>query len=83
MNGGDATWTCGEHGHAIAEVRGLGQRVCDEHDGRARALPEIEQKMTHLKPGDFVERGEGFVHQQNGCAECKGAHQSNALLHAT
>ena len=54
----------------------------DKHDSRTGALPEIEQEMTHLEPGDFVERGEGFVHQQDGSAECESANQRDALLHA-
>ena len=38
-------------------------RMGDEEHGETRVLPELQQFLLHLAPGERVERREGLVHQ--------------------
>ncbi len=70
------------HDDPVGQDDGLGDRVGDEHDGRAGALPEVEQQIPHLGAGDLVECGERFVHEQDRRAEREPANERHPLLHA-
>jgi len=67
--------------HPIGQDRGLGDRVGDEDDRGVAALPQIEQQVAHVGPGDLVERCERLVHQQYRRAERERSDERSALLH--
>jgi hypothetical protein len=46
------------------------------------ACPESEQIVIESEAGDFVERREGLVHEQDGGAGDQGARDGDAHLHA-
>ena len=66
----------------VADAHGLVQIVRDEDDGAALDLLKAQQLRLHFGADDGIERGEGFVHQQNRRIGRKRARQTHALLHA-
>ena len=78
----DAARTSRQHHHAVGQDHRLGDGVGDEDHRGAAALPEVEQQVAHVRPGDLVESGEGLVHQQDRCAERERPHEGDPLLHA-
>src|SRR5882672_11517843 len=72
----------GQHQNARSNNDRLLDRVSDEEDGRTRSVPEFEQVVLHLPPGQGIESGEGLIHQQylrfDGHRTCNG----HPLLHA-
>ncbi len=49
----------------VGEVRGLGEAVRHEHDGLVLLLQQGDQLPSEAQAGLLVERGEGFVEQQD------------------
>ncbi len=66
----------------VGEIDALVDGMGDEDDGRAEFAFERHEIVVELGAGDFVERGEGFVHQQHGGARHQRARDRNAHLHA-
>src|SRR3546814_11105850 len=60
----------------------LRNRVGDEDDGLAGALPEAQKLLVEVVAGDLVEGAEGLVHQQQLGLERQRASDGDALLHA-
>ena len=54
----------------------------DEHDGRARCLPDLQQIVVELEPRDLVERGERLIHQEKLRLGDERARDRDAHAHA-
>ena len=54
----------------------------DEHHRRAGHAADVEQQVLHLHAGQFVERAERLVHQQQRRPRHQRAAERDALLHA-
>ncbi|KNA06328.1 hypothetical protein SOVF_182090 [Spinacia oleracea] len=54
----------------------------DKADGLAGRIPEFQQLFVEMIADDFVERAEGFVHQQQVGIEGERAGDGGTLLHA-
>jgi len=68
------------HGDAVAQVHGFGDVVRDEQHGGAALAAGAQQVVLQLGAGDGVERGEGFVEQQQRGLEDERAGQGDAAL---
>src|SRR5919112_2191391 len=64
----------------VGERHGLLHVVRDEHDGRARLLPQPEQMLVQARAGEGVERREGLVEEQYLGIRHEGARDGDALL---
>ena len=54
----------------------------DEDHGRSGHPPDVEKQIVHFEPGEFIERAERLVHQQNGRLMNDRTAQRYPLLHA-
>ena len=71
-----------QHDDPIRQVDRLGQRVGDEQHRRVERLAQPRQQVSHVGPGDLVERRERLVHQEVRSAERERPGEGDALLHA-
>ncbi len=69
------------HDDAGREEDGLGDRVGDEDDGRARRLPDPQELHVEALARHLVERAERLVHQQERRVEGERPRDRDALLH--
>ena len=53
-----------------------------KQDGELCVVPKLHQLILHLAAGERVERGKGFVHQQDVWLHGHAARNRHALLHA-
>ena len=70
------------HQDAVADQQRLLDRVGDEDHGEADLVPQRDQLLLHLAPGQRIERGERLVHQQHRRLHGQRAGDGDALLHA-
>ena len=78
----DATGARGHQHDAAREECCLVDRMRDEDHGAAEFLPQRQQVFLQLVAGEFVERGEWFVHQQQARARHQCAGDRHAHAHA-
>ena len=78
----DAAGAEGQQNDAIAEANGFADVVGDENDGASGLAPDALQFVVQQVASLGVERGEGFVHQQNIGLGGKRAGDGHALPHA-
>ena len=76
----DASRARGHQHDAAREECRLVDRMRHEHDGAAELLPQRQQVLLQLVAGEFVERRERFVHQQQArpCHQCAGDRNAHA-----
>ncbi len=68
--------------NARRDKSALEDRMCHEDDGRAELLLQRHQPVIQFAARDFVERGEGLVHQNQRRAGDEGAGDGAAHFHA-
>ena len=71
------------HHHAVSVARHHAQVVCDEDERRPRALRQVFQQIKNLRLHGDVQRGGGFIgnDELRLTSQCHGDH--GALAHAT
>src|SRR6266403_5873505 len=69
----------GQHDHAVRERDRLLEVVGDENYRFTVGRPQLEQLVLHQLPGLDVERGKGFVHEDDLGIEDQRLRQRNAL----
>jgi hypothetical protein len=69
-----------EHEDTRADDDRLLDRMGDKKHRELRVLPELQQFLLHLAPGQRVERGERLVHEQDIGLHGHGACNGHALL---
>ena len=79
---GDPGGAGAEDSDFVGKINRLADAVRDQHHGRSGLGANIQQKVLHLHPRQFVERAEWLVHQQQFWLMNKRAAQGDALLHA-
>ncbi len=66
----------------VADHQGLLDRVGHEEERHAGLVPEGQQLLLHLAPGERVQRREGLVHQEHLRLHGERPGDGDALLHA-
>ncbi len=79
--GHDPTGPRRHHDDAVGDEDRLGDAVGDHHDGRGRALAELEQLEVESFAGQRVERAERLVEEQDLGFEGERAGERHALAH--
>ena len=69
--------------HLVTELGRLLEIVRDDHDGLAKFLMDGDQAVLQANPGDWVDRAEGLVHEQDRWVGGEGTRDPDALLLAT
>ena len=81
-----SAFTCpgmrGHHEDAAADDACLLDGMGDEEHREVGVLPELEELLLHLAPGQRVERRERLVHQQDVRLHRHAPRDGHALLHA-
>ena len=80
--GGNASRPRRHHDHPLRKIDRLEHRMRDEDDGLAQIAPQRQQIVVQPKAGDFIERGERFIHQQDVRIGDERARQRDPHLHA-
>ena len=70
------------HGDAVAGIGDDGHVVSDQDHGEAEAGLEFADDVEHLALDDDVQRGDGFVGDDQGRVEGEGQSNRGALAHA-
>ena len=73
---------CAHHHDAARQVNRFVDAVGDEDGGEAEFLPHPQGVVVELEARHLVERGEGFVHQEQLGTGHHGARNGDAHLHA-
>src|SRR6185437_11049337 len=82
--GADVARIASEHDDAVGEEDGFLDVVGNEEDGLRGDgffLPELEQFAAEVFGGEYVERGKGFVHEEDFRLNDEGAGEADALTH--
>jgi hypothetical protein len=64
-------------------VPGFFDTVGDEHDRRAEGLPDFQQFILQVAPGERIQRAERLVHQHDRRFQGQHAGDGNTLAHAS
>ena len=76
-------WRSGEDQYAVGKRNGLFQVMCDEHYGRRRSRPQLQQLVLHQCPRLNIERRERLIHQQDRRSVDQRLREGDPLPHAT
>ena len=83
--GADASRIPAQNDHAVSQQNGLFDVVCDHEDRASRHLlaqPQFKQFTAQVFSGKDVERGKGFVHEQDFRFHDQRASETHTLFHA-
>jgi hypothetical protein len=67
---------------AVAQEQCFIEIMCDEYDSLAQRLLQPQQFVLHFAADQWVERAEGFIHQQHFGISREPPSKTDALLHA-
>ena len=79
----DATWSGRHHEHTGAQEHRLRDRMRDEQRGELLRVEQVDQLVVESLPGDFIERTERFVEQEDLGVQHQRASERAPHLHAT
>ena len=78
----DRAGAVGHHHDAVGQVDRLFNRVGDKQDGLAQFLPDAQQLVLQIAPGQRVQRAKRFVHQHDRRIQRQHAGNRHPLAHA-